>query len=207
MNVNIIIRKRKEEKMPTTQTKFIVVSLPRTGTKSILQMAKRMGLVVHHAPNFQYVNLLKRVDIMADTPLFRPSIISHMVDTEPNMKFIYVTKTADAWVKSMMKVGLSDNYNRMFKDFKTHPGSFHPHMITDLDSLEEILGGPFNQIDALSAFEKHEKDIRRIIPQDRLLIYNFSDGWKPFADFLGTKALEEEIPHLNQRTMTDKITD
>lgn len=207
MNANTIIQKKREEKMPTILTKFMVVSLPRTGTKSLLQMAKRMGLEISHAPNFKYEKLLKCVDIMADTPVFKPSIISYMVKTEPNMKFIYITKTAGAWVKSMMKVGLCDNYNRMYEQFVNDPNSLTVNNIVDLDSLKEILIEEFHESSAVLAFEKHAQSVKRLIPPDRLLTYSFSDGWQPLADFLGREAPDEEVPHLNQETMFDAIID
>ena len=34
-----------------------------------------------------------------------------------------------------------------------------------------------------------------MIPPERLLVYNWSDGWAPLAHFLGTAIPEEEFPH------------
>lgn len=193
--------------MSTIQTKFIVVSLPRTGTKSLLQMAKFMGLEISHAPGPAFEGFLGRADIIADTPAFRPSIIQDVVETYPEVKFIYIQKLALEWVASMKKVGLSNNYNNMYNQFVNDPASLSPHNMADLESLMEVLDGEFSDSRGVQMFRKHRRDIRSIIPADRLLMYKFNQGWESLAEFLGTQAPNVSVPHMNQDTMFDNFTD
>ena len=37
--------------------------------------------------------------------------------------------------------------------------------------------------------------VQEVIPPERLLVYNWSDGWAPLAHFLGTAIPEDEFPH------------
>jgi hypothetical protein len=48
-----------------------------------------------------------------------------------------------------------------------------------------------------AAEETYEARIRRareIVPEDRLLIWNLKDGWKPLCDFLGKPIPDIPIP-------------
>lgn len=196
------------ERMNTIKTKYMVVSLPRTGTKSILKMFSILGYEIKHAPsNGFYQGYLNRIDVMGDTPCFRPSIIEQMIDEAPDMKFIYVNKMPEAWVDSVIKVNLSINYNRMYTKFVDAPESLVNHEKVDFESLYEILGGPFYKEIAIEGFIKHKNKIKDIIPVDRLLEYDFSQGWEPLCDFLGESIPDAAMPHLNKNTMFDKITD
>lgn len=170
-------------------------------------MLKNLGLEVQHAPGHAInQGYLARFDAMGDTPCFKPSLIDRLVHRAPQMKFIYIDKTATAWVESMQKVKLSDNYNRMYNQWLSDPKSLNIYNMTDLESLKEVLNGPFERESAIKSFLIHKKKVEEIIPSSRLLIYNFSQGWGPLANFVGREAPDKEVPHLNRTTMFDKIT-
>ena len=49
--------------------------------------------------------------------------------------------------------------------------------------------------------------VQEVIPPERLLVYNWSDGWAPLAHFLGTAIPEEEFPHEDPvRSHFEKVT-
>lgn len=193
------------ERMNTIRTKFIVVSLPRTGTKSLCQMAKNVGFEVSHAPGPAFNGFLDRADFIADTPAFQPSRIQYIVEKFDDVKFIYSIKPVDEWIKSMEKTNLANNYNDMYDQYQNNQESMSPHNIVDFESLYEVLGGPFDPTTAVDAYENHSKKLMDIIPSSRLLFYSFQSGWEPLATFLGVTAPNIEIPHLNKDTMFDQI--
>mmetsp|Transcript_14588 Transcript_14588/g.27356 ORF Transcript_14588/g.27356 Transcript_14588/m.27356 type:complete len:249 (+) Transcript_14588:90-836(+) len=45
--------------------------------------------------------------------------------------------------------------------------------------------------------EDHMARVKTIIPPERLLIYNLSDGWKPLCDFLGKPIPDEPFPYVD----------
>jgi len=196
------------ERMNTIKTKFLIVSPPRTGTKSILKMFDTLGYKIKHAPsNGFYGGFLHRVDVMGDTPCFRPSVIESLLRESPDMKFVYIQKSPDAWVQSVIKVNLSINYNRMYDKFLKNPTSLVDHEKVDFESLYEILNGPFYKDIAVNGFIKHKEMVKDIIPADRLLEYDFSQGWGPLCEFTGKDIPDAAMPHLNINTMFDKIID
>jgi hypothetical protein len=169
-------------------------------------MAKDVGLEVSHAPGPAYIPYLNRYDFIADTPAFRPSLIRDVMDMSDDVKFIYCMKDADSWVASMEKVKLSRNYNNMYTQSIDNPDSMNIHMQTDFYSLNEVLGGEFKVPEAQQAFELHRGVVQELIPADRLLMYDFNNGWKPLAEFMGVPIPDEEVPHLNETTMFDQLT-
>ena len=98
--------------MNTSQTKYFVVSLPRTGTKSICKMAATTGMKISHAPSVALQRALHSTNIrfFADTPVYAPSHISHVMVNE-NHKFIYIDRDAEEWKSSFERVKLNINYN------------------------------------------------------------------------------------------------
>jgi Sulfotransferase domain len=50
---------------------------------------------------------------------------------------------------------------------------------------------------ALEVFHRHNEDVKRKVPGDRLLVYEVKQGWEPLCEFLGVDVPEEEFPHLN----------
>jgi hypothetical protein len=51
---------------------------------------------------------------------------------------------------------------------------------------------------AIDAFNRHNEQVRRDVPADRLLVYEISQGWAPLCAFLGVPVPEgKPFPHLN----------
>ncbi|CAE7648939.1 unnamed protein product [Symbiodinium microadriaticum] len=49
----------------------------------------------------------------------------------------------------------------------------------------------------LEAYQQHNERVQQVIPADRLLVYNFTDGWAPLAHFLGKPIPDVEFPHVD----------
>jgi len=51
---------------------------------------------------------------------------------------------------------------------------------------------------AIEVFNRHNEQVRRVVPPDRLLVYEIKDGWGPLCSFLGVPIPEgKPFPHLN----------
>jgi hypothetical protein len=187
-------------------TKIFVVSLPRTGTMSMSQMLIDLGYKTTHAPGPAFLGgYLDRYDAFTDTPVYRPSLVKEMLNRYPNAKFIYIEKEQEAWFRSMDKVGLVSTYNN---DLQAERQKLSRFQICDLDAMAEVLKGQtFDMTSGVLSFLEHRQEVEMNIPQDQLLMYKFSQGWEPLCKFLGKEIPEKEVPHLNQNTMFDKLTE
>lgn len=50
---------------------------------------------------------------------------------------------------------------------------------------------------AIETFRRHNEEVRRRVPAERLLIYDVKEGWGPLCDFLGVEVPDQPFPHLN----------
>ena len=50
---------------------------------------------------------------------------------------------------------------------------------------------------AIEVFNRHNEEVRRRVPEDRLLVYEVKQGWGPLCEFLGVEVPDEPFPRLN----------
>jgi hypothetical protein len=51
--------------------------------------------------------------------------------------------------------------------------------------------------DAIDAYERHNEEVRRAVPSDRLIDWRPGDGWEPICSALGIRTPEDPFPHEN----------
>jgi hypothetical protein len=62
------------------------------------------------------------------------------------------------------------------------------------------LQGVFNDREkAIRVYNEWVEEVKRTVPQKRLLVYEVKEGWKPLCDFLGVPVPERAFPHINER--------
>ncbi|HWI45857.1 MAG TPA: sulfotransferase [Rubrobacter sp.] len=59
---------------------------------------------------------------------------------------------------------------------------------------------------AIEVFERHNEEVKRRVPSERLLVYEVTEGWVPLCEFLGVPEPEETFPHLNDATLLRRGT-
>jgi hypothetical protein len=82
-------------------------------------------------------------------------------------------------------------------------GLFRPGMgrgagLNDRLIWEDTFGGYFeDRQHAIEVFERHNEEVKRRVPVERLLVYEIKEGWGPLCDFLGVEEPDKPFPHLN----------
>jgi hypothetical protein len=190
--------------------KFFVISLPRTGTKSLCKMAKICGLKYKHVPHLNYENNLKLYDFFSDTPCFVPSFVEKVCkNTDFDANFIYIEKEFDSIYNSWMKVNLYRNYVSLYLKYKEDPNNLlNKSMIFDIESYNESFSNVLlEESNCVELFTSHRDKVFDIIKnyKKKLLIYNFNEGWDSFCNFLECDIPNMELPHININTMFEKI--
>jgi hypothetical protein len=125
--------------------------------------------------------------LFSDTPFYSPEFLMGVIETIQNpfdIKLIYSHRTEESWVKSL------DN---LFKIFKVPDVNGK-----DRKFLHDNLC--YNYIQRNDGYSNHYKMIKEIsnVYKIPLLDYQFSDGWKPFCEFVNKEIPNCDIPHLNQ---------
>lgn len=193
------------------RTIYFVISLPRTGTSSISRMAKMVGFTPQHPPHQSFIHNWKGEwgwNFFSDTPTFCPKNVEMVCQSdEIEPKFIFIERDFDEVFKSWVDVKLFYNYNITILASKGD-GVYLPAMEFDLDSYTDAFDGEILTEDNYKIlFENHKSKVLSIVEkyQKPILIYNFNQGWKPFCEFTNTEIPEEEIPHLNNKKIYEKI--
>lgn len=74
-------------------------------------------------------------------------------------------------------------------------------LATKWDALNarRYAGAQIYRTQSVDVYYRHNDWIRKVIPKDRLLEHEASQGWKPICEFLGVSVPAEEVeyPHVN----------
>lgn len=180
-------------------TKYFTISLPRTGTSSLTKMALVLGLSAKHCVHNE--RLIDKYNFFTDTPCFSPNFLKSIINSY-KCKFIYIDRDPKEWFLSFNSTLLASHNLFIKPEFK--PTQYH--MKVDRDAYIDSLG---NNSITISNYEKifqdHKKMVLDIVKPFPLLIYNFSQGWKPFCSFLNMDIPSAPIPHINKGRMFEQI--
>ncbi|EMC92208.1 hypothetical protein BAUCODRAFT_281935 [Baudoinia panamericana UAMH 10762] len=144
--------------------------------------------------------LLGHISATTDSPcnLFTEEFITFY----PDVKVVLVERNIDSWEKS---------WTAYCK------GALNPvlHFICNLDPtwagriavvgayITRIQAGYATTLDEVRvrsrvAYQHHYRDVRDIVPKERLLDFDLRDGWKPLCEFLGKPVPDVPFPHENE---------
>lgn len=179
--------------------RYIVVSLPRTGTRSICQMAEIVGFMQKHVSINWQADLL-RYEFFSDTPYFAPSVVRELAASSGfDTRFIYLDRKFDDWYSSFKQVGLLANFSGFLS---AGEDSLSPTQKFDKHYYSDALGPvPIDSPSvAENAYVQHRLTVHDILRSNHrpLLVYSFSDGWEPFCHFVGKPVPNHPLPHLNK---------
>lgn len=194
------------------RTIYFVISLPRSGTSSISRMANIVGLKSQHPPHQSFIHNWKgewEWNFFSDTPTFCPKNVEMVCkSTEIEPKFIFIERDFDDIFNSWVNVKLFKNYQKLIISSNSDDGSFYSGMEFDLNSYDDAFGGEIlTEENYKTLFQNHKNKVLSIVEEYNkpILIYNFEDGWKPFCEFTNTEIPTEDIPHLNNKKIYEKI--
>jgi len=54
-----------------------------------------------------------------------------------------------------------------------------------------------DRVHAIEILERHNEEVKRRVPPERLLVYEVKEGWGPLCEFLGVPEPDEPFPRLN----------
>ncbi len=79
-----------------------------------------------------------------------------------------------------------------------------PHMAGLEDMLRALMrrfapGGLADKVQAIAAFERHNREVQERVPAERLLVMDVREGWAPLCRFLDVPVPDGPFPRLNDR--------
>lgn len=112
-----------------------------------------------------------------------------LADAYPDAKVILTVRDPEAWFTSTQATIFA---SRIFEDATSDWGRMVLKVVGDLFDREMS-----NKAKLIDVYNRHNETVQRVIPAERLLVYDLSEGWNPLCRFLGVPVPDEPIPNTN----------
>jgi len=109
----------------------------------------------------------------------------------PDSKVILSLRDSKSWLKSVSNTILA-SFRKPGADGPRLPGIFGPLLIGD-----KTFHNDFSDENMIAVFERHNAEVQRVIPKDRLLVFEANQGWEPLCRFLGVPVPDVPYPAMN----------
>jgi hypothetical protein len=107
-------------------------------------------------------------------------------------KVLLSVRNPQDWFDSTQQTIFSDEHNKPF--VKSALSEFFD------ETVFKPYGGRIHDRDfMIAAFNRHNAEVERAVPQDRLLVYEVAQGWPPLCKFLGVPIPDSPFPRVNSR--------
>jgi hypothetical protein len=185
----------------------------RTGTLSIKMALEQLGLgrcyhmveVFDHPPHVavwraaaegkptDWDALFAGYGAAVDWPVchFWRQLMAHF----PRAKVLLTVRDAERWYQSAHDT----IYQAMIRPLPVdNPETRAQREMAVKIVLEDTFGGRFaDRAHAIAVYARHNAEVRRTVPPDRLLVYEPGEGWEPLCRFLDRPVPAEPFPKVN----------
>lgn len=126
---------------------------------------------------------------------------AELAEHYPDAKVVLSVRDAERWyasmeqtlLKGMRETGVDRPVPR------DHPMYFGSVIMGQWD-----FGGDLSKDSVIASYERHNDEVRRRIPPERLLVFEAGEGWEPLCAFLGVPVPDEPFPKTNERENFDE---
>ncbi|KAK4468847.1 hypothetical protein MN116_008012 [Schistosoma mekongi] len=133
----------------------------------------------------------------------------------PNAKIILTIRDRYDWLKSFRKVVLPRTYDTYKEDIDKANRILGLNIDFDqmnIDSLKFLFHNQYINFDnddhLLECYDEYNRQVQQIVPIERLLVHQFSDGWKTLCQFLNVNIPDNIMyPHVNALKETTNLTE
>lgn len=141
-------------------------------------------------PDFDLISS-KGFTATADLPM--SLYFEQLVDRYPDCKFILTTRqSSEVWFKSWDMLTKTITQPTRYFRWMHHADTINRYyrwLFSRINNDDSYLSAPLplpdqNKERAIASYEEHNRRVREVIPQDRLLEYNVKQGWEPLCEFL-----------------------
>lgn len=129
-----------------------------------------------------------------------------LMDVYPDAKVLLSVREPESWYESTLET--------IYRAPKVFPRWLRPfvpwmgHILSASEKLiwQDLFSGRFeDKAYALKTFERYNEEVKRTVPEDRLLVFDVKEGWAPLCAFLGVAVPERPFPHVNDRAQMQRM--
>lgn len=201
--------------------KIIGAGMPRTGTLSLKVALEQLGFgkchdimevmknpvdldIFHFAANGEQVDWGSVFTDEFESAVDMPTMYFYkeLMVEYPEAKVILTVRDAETWYESVHETIWTLAQERSSVLLRKER----------VEKLQELVWKRLfkNRFDDRAAtvklFQKHIEEVKRLVPQERLLVFNVADGWEPLCNFLQVDIPNTPFPNRNTRyVMSQKV--
>jgi hypothetical protein len=118
-----------------------------------------------------------------------------LMDYYPDAKIILSVRDTESWFASTQATIFSPRL------VSGDAAAIPPHILEMLTriALADVGGSPADHDACIAAFERHNAEVTKTVPADRLLVFESSQGWAPLCHFLNVAVPDAPYPRANSQ--------
>ena len=130
-----------------------------------------------------------------------------LIHTYPDAKVLLSVRDPERWYEStrntiyeITKITAGSRLSRLIFAFAGIfvPGVFKMGRMGNEIIWKGTFDGNFEDREhAMEIFNRHNEAVKRLVPPEKLLVYEVKEGWGPLCDFLGVAQPDKPFPRLN----------
>ena len=145
--------------------------------------------------------MLGHVGAVTDAPCIL--FAKELVEFYPEAKVVLVERDIESWFESWMAF-VEGTLNPVLQYVALLDPSFVKRMADVGNFIVSVQSGYGRNIDEVrvrskNAYRHHYRDVKEMVPGERLLNFRLQDGWKPLCEFLGKEEPGVPFPHENEK--------
>ena len=212
----------------------IGAGLPRTGTLTQKLALEQLGF----GPCYHWVNVLADLDqvelwnraLDGQSP-WREVFEGHastvdwpggyfyreLLEAYPDAKVLLSVRDPQKWERSFRETIVALRHGEsLMRLLSSARGEIDPRWRRYLELVDRMFWGPQGSFAAgyaepaqlMEQMVRHNEEVQRVVPAERLLVWQVTDGWEPLCEFLDVPVPAEPLPHENDReTFLERVTD
>ena len=118
-----------------------------------------------------------------------------LADFYPDAKILLSVRPTERWWLSF-----SGTIRKLIERRDSNPDEHRRSVLNVANKMiaEQTFGGAMDdKAQVLAAYQKRIDDVTKSIPNNRLLVFDVTEGWGPLCEFLGRPVPETEFPRSN----------
>jgi len=208
--------------------------MPRTGTLTQKEALEMLGF----SPCYHWVNVLADLDSVAawqralDGEAVWPEVFAgfeatvdwpggffwrELIERYPDAKVLLSVRDPEQWEQSFREtvwsMGHGESLVHLLSSARATVDPRWRRYVALVERMFWSREGTFAEGNErpeqlIEAFVRHNDEVRRTVPAERLLVWQVSEGWEPLCEFLGVDVPAEPLPRANDReTFTGRVID
>jgi hypothetical protein len=158
----------------------------------------RLWRMVQSGQPVDWTRLFSRYRATVDWPACH--YYRELMNEFPDAKIILTIRDSGQWYESMTNTlySLKTSADARLRVRQDKLGAVPATAAPGNRIWKDTFSGNFEDREhAIAIFERHNAEVMRTVPADRLLIYRVAEGWRPLCGFLGAEPPGQAFPHIN----------